>query len=110
MISINLRLRYSEAELANASSHVIKGENEEKYYETKIYLKKLGDNLFAELLFEDLPAHIKEQIEGIDNSKGDTFEDVLPNSVKERAVIKLGEDTFNKLNDLYNNNEPETVY
>ena len=67
MISINLRLRYSESELAEASSLVLKGDNGERYYETKMYLKKLGDNLYAEILFEDLPEHIKKQIQKPEN-------------------------------------------
>ena len=64
MVSIILKMRKDASEFIENHSTMIKGDEEGKnWYHIPMYFKKVGENLFAEYSFEDLPEHIKKQIQ-----------------------------------------------
>jgi len=67
MVGINLKIRKEEKDLTRNSINTIEGEGGNSWYLVPLWLKKVGDNLFAEYSFEDLPERIKQQIEKPEN-------------------------------------------
>jgi len=64
MSSLHLRIRKSDKEITEASSHHIKVDDTgNDFYCLPIWLKKVGDGVFAELYFNDLPEAVKKQID-----------------------------------------------
>lgn len=63
MVSVILKNRREEKELTKDSIRVIEDEGGNNWYQIPVWLKKIDKNLFAEYSFEDLPEHIKKQIQ-----------------------------------------------
>jgi len=64
MSSLHLRIRKSDNEITEKSSHHIKVDDTgNDFYCLPIWLKRVGEGVFAELFYEDLPEQVKKQID-----------------------------------------------